>query len=138
MGNADAIDVKMDRGGIRDIEFLVQCLQRVYGGAEPWLRSGGTLFSLQKLHDKGHINGKEFHELTGAYEFFRHLEHRLQLRQGQQTHRLPESPVELRIIQRAMRGRLPEDHLRLDLTDIVHWRMAAAVEIYERTRNSNC
>ena len=47
----EAIDVKLDRGGIRDIEFLVQCLQRVYGGAEPWLRSGGTLFSLQKLHD---------------------------------------------------------------------------------------
>ena len=58
------IDVKIDRGGIRDIEFLVQCLQRVYGGAEPWLRSGGTLFSLQKLHDKGHISGREFHDLT--------------------------------------------------------------------------
>ncbi|MBV9609526.1 MAG: glutamine-synthetase adenylyltransferase, partial [Acidobacteria bacterium] len=50
------IDVKLDRGGIRDIEFLVQCLQRVYGGSEPWLRSGGTLFSLQKLHDKSHIS----------------------------------------------------------------------------------
>src|SRR5206468_11710056 len=45
----ESIDVKIDRGGIRDIEFLVQCLQRVYGGAEPWLRSGGTVFSLQKL-----------------------------------------------------------------------------------------
>src|SRR5438445_3264013 len=44
----ETINVKIDRGGIRDIEFLVQCLQRVYGGAEPWLRSGGTLFSLQK------------------------------------------------------------------------------------------
>ena len=72
-----SIDVKLDRGGIRDIEFLVQCLQRVYGGAEPWLRSGGTLFSLQKLHDKRHISGHEFHELTSAYEFLRHLEHRL-------------------------------------------------------------
>ena len=90
------IDVKIDRGGIRDIEFLVQCLQRVYGGAEPWLRSGGTLFSLHKLHDKGHISGKEFHDLTSAYEFLRHLEHRLQLREGQQTHRLP-----------ALGGRLP-------------------------------
>ena len=72
----ETIDVKVDRGGIRDIEFLVQCLQRVYGGAEPWLRSGGTLFSLHKLHDKGHISGKEFHDLTSAYEFLRHLEHR--------------------------------------------------------------
>jgi len=45
------INVKLDRGGIRDIEFLVQCLQRVYGGEEHWLRLRGTLFALQKLHD---------------------------------------------------------------------------------------
>ena len=83
------IDVKVDRGGIRDIEFLVQCLQRVYGGSESWLRSRGTLFALQKLHDKEHISGKDFHNLTNAYEFLRNLEHRLQLRHGQQTHRLP-------------------------------------------------
>ncbi len=54
------IDVKVDRGGIRDIEFLVQCLQRVYGGSESWLRSRGTLFALQKLHDKEHIGGKDY------------------------------------------------------------------------------
>jgi len=94
------INVKSDRGGIRDIEFLVQCLQRVYGGAEPWLRSGGTLFSLQKLHDKGHITGKEFHELTNAYEFLRKVEHRLQLRDGQQTHRLPDSQKDLNVLYR--------------------------------------
>src|SRR5437868_4985938 len=79
-----AIDIKIDHGGIRDIEFLVQCLQRVYGGAEPWLSSGGTLFSLQKLHDKGHLTGKEFHDLSTTYEFLRQIEHRLQLRMGQQ------------------------------------------------------
>src|SRR5205823_2333590 len=90
-----------DRGGIRDIEFLVQCLQRVYGGEEPWLRSGGTLFSLQKLHDKSHISGKDFHELTQAYEFLRRLEHRLQLRRGQQTHRLPQSPEQLETLARS-------------------------------------
>src|SRR5438874_2836897 len=100
-------NVKVDRGGIRDIEFLVQCLQRVYGGAEPWLRSGGTLFSLQKLHDKRHISGHDYHELTSAYTFLRHLEHRLQLRQGQQVHRLPESPHDLQILQRSMAGLTP-------------------------------
>ncbi len=88
---ASGIDVKIDRGGIRDIEFLVQCLQRVYGGSEPWLRSRGTMFALQKLHDKEHISGKDFHNLTNAYEFLRNLEHRLQLRHGQQTHRLAAS-----------------------------------------------
>ena len=130
--SADTTDVKMDRGGIRDIEFLVQCLQRVYGGAEPWLRSGGTLFSLQKLHDKRHITSREFHQLTGAYEFFRHLEHRLQLRQGLQTHRLPESESELRIVERAMQGRTPADEVERDLPDTVRWQMDAVQEIYDR------
>ena len=106
----ETIDVKIDRGGIRDIEFLVQCLQRVYGGAEAWLRSGGTLFSLHKLHDKGHISGKEFHDLTSAYEFLRHLEHRLQLREGQQTHRLPTSEADCRVLQRAMEGYAPGEY----------------------------
>src|SRR5207253_7115616 len=98
----ESINVKVDRGGIRDVEFLVQCLQRVYGGAEPWLRSGGTLFSLQKLHDKLHISGKEFHDLTSAYEFLRHVEHRLQLQQGQQTHRLPVWASDWPILPRSM------------------------------------
>ncbi len=128
----ETIDVKIDRGGIRDIEFLVQCLQRVYGGMEPWLRSGGTLFSLQKLHDKRHISGKEFHDLTSAYEFLRHLEHRLQLRQGRQTHRLPASEVESRILQRAMEGYAHGEHRPPDLATMVRRRMAAVAEIYQR------
>jgi glutamate-ammonia-ligase adenylyltransferase len=126
-----SIDVKLDRGGIRDIEFLVQCLQRVYGGAEPWLRSGGTLFSLHKLHDKRHISGHEFHELTSAYEFLRHLEHRLQLRQGQQTHRLPADADELQVLQRAMEGHATNQP-RGDLATVVRWRMASVAEIYHR------
>jgi len=130
--SAPGINVKLDPGGIRDIEFLVQCLQRVYGGAEPWLRSGGTLFSLQKLHDKGHVRGKEFHDLTTAYEFLRHLEHRLQLREGQQTHRLPLAGPELNILQRAMEGYDPGADPALDLVTRVRRRMAAVAEIYQR------
>ncbi|HZR32847.1 MAG TPA: hypothetical protein VFA76_13460 [Terriglobales bacterium] len=141
------IDVKLDRGGIRDIEFLVQCLQRVHGGAEPWLRSGGTLFSLQKLHDKGHITGKEFHELTTAYEFLRKVEHRLQLREGQQTHRLPQSSHDLRVLYRSV---VSEAHggsssgdpatalhkeAKIRPSQVVHLVrgcMAAVADIYER------
>src|SRR5438270_8541275 len=127
-----SLDVKIDHGGIRDIEFLVQCLQRVYGGAEPWLRSGGTLFSLQKLHDKLHISGKEFHDLTSAYEFLRHVEHRLQLQQGQQTHRLPVGASELPILQRSMEGYAPGESAESDLEKTVRRRMAAVAEIYQR------
>jgi glutamate-ammonia-ligase adenylyltransferase len=127
----ESLDVKIDRGGIRDIEFLVQCLQRVYGGAEPWLRSGGTLFSLQKLHDKQHISGHDFHELTAAYSFLRHVEHRLQLRQGQQVHRLPRLDPDLQILRRSMEGLAPGYKLA-DLTAAVRERMTAVAEIYQR------
>lgn len=126
------IDVKLDRGGIRDIEFLVQCLQRVYGGAEPWLRSGGTLFSLQKLHDKRHITGNEFHQLTTVYELLRRVEHRLQLRQGQQTHRLPDSPEQLRVLQRAVGADKTLQYAPGGIVARVRERMAAVAEIYER------
>jgi len=131
-GARQAIDVKLDRGGIRDIEFLVQCLQRVYGGTEPWLRSGGTLFSLHKLHDKRHISGHDFHELTSAYTFLRHVEHRLQLRRGQQVHRLPKAEEELRIIQRSMDGLVAGFARIHDLWATVEERMAAVAEIYQR------
>jgi glutamate-ammonia-ligase adenylyltransferase len=128
----ESINVKTDAGGIRDIEFLVQCLQRVYGGGEPWLRSGGTLFSLQKLHDKGHVSGKEFHDLTAGYEFLRQLEHRLQLRQGQQTHRLPQEECDLRILQRSMEGYVPGEYRTTDLVTLVERRMVAVADIYRR------
>src|SRR5262249_9509683 len=127
----ESLDVKIDRGGIRDIEFLVQCLQRVYGGREPWLRSRGTLISPQKVHDKRHISGHDFHELNSAYTFLRHLEHRLQLQRGQQVHRLPRSPQELAILQRAMAGLTPTFQLA-DLTSAVKERMAAVAAIYQR------
>jgi len=129
---AETINVKLDHGGIRDIEFLVQCLQRVYGGAEPWLRSGGTIFSLQKLHDKGHLSSRDFQELTTAYEFLRQIEHRLQLRYGQQTHRLPSSDGELEILRRAIEGYSAPGERLADLTSRVSQRMAAVSAIYKR------
>ena len=129
--NADSVDVKLDRGGIRDIEFLMQCLQRVYGGEEKWLRSGGTLFSLQKLHDKGHISGKDFHDLTQAYEFLRRLEHRLQLQRGQQLHRLPAEREKLVILQRAMTFGSAH-HGVADLSEELKGRMERVAAIYHR------
>jgi glutamate-ammonia-ligase adenylyltransferase len=90
-----AIDVKLHRGGIRDIEFLVQCLQRLNGSHDPWVRSGGTLFALRKLNDKAWLSDSDYARLTMAYEFLRRVEHRIQLERGQQTHRLPSDPQAL-------------------------------------------
>ncbi|MGD1103900.1 MAG: putative nucleotidyltransferase substrate binding domain-containing protein, partial [Terriglobia bacterium] len=87
-----AIDVKRHRGGIRDIEFLVQCLQRLHGLQDHWVRSGGTLFALRKLNDKSWLSNRDYAALTSAYEFLRKVEHRIQMEAGQQTHRLPTDP----------------------------------------------
>jgi glutamate-ammonia-ligase adenylyltransferase len=86
---SEALDVKLHRGGIRDIEFLTQCLQRLYGGRDRWIRSGGTLFALRKLYDKGFLSDADFGLLTSSYEFFRKVEHRIQLEMGKQSHRVP-------------------------------------------------
>ncbi|HUO60702.1 MAG TPA: hypothetical protein VMU24_08535 [Candidatus Acidoferrales bacterium] len=126
---ATGVDVKLDSGGIRDIEFLVQCLQRVYGGSEAWLRSSGTLFSLQKLHDKEHLSGRDFHRLNNAYVFLRRIEHRLQLRLGQQIHRLPTAEAQLRVLQRAV---MPDARSVAAFMELLRSRMEAVGEIYHR------
>jgi [glutamine synthetase] adenylyltransferase / [glutamine synthetase]-adenylyl-L-tyrosine phosphorylase len=132
------LDVKLESGGIRDIEFVVQCLQRMHGAREPWLRSGGTLASLHKLHDKRHISSREFQELTSTYEFLRHVEHRLQLREGRQTHHLPAAGPELLIVARSMQSFLRPEHRRLNpdsnsrFMDEVQQCMGAVANIYQR------
>ena len=96
------LDVKLARGGIRDIEFLVQCLQRLHGGRESWVRDGGTLLALSRLHDKDLLSATEYERLTGAYEFLRNLEHRLQFEDDHQTHALPTEEAQLQRIARRM------------------------------------
>jgi [glutamine synthetase] adenylyltransferase / [glutamine synthetase]-adenylyl-L-tyrosine phosphorylase len=93
--NAAEIDVKLSPGGIRDVEFLVQCLQRLHGGREPWVRHGGTMLALSRLRDKELLSAIEYSRLTSAYQFLRHLEHRLQFEDDRQTHSLPLNPVDV-------------------------------------------
>jgi [glutamine synthetase] adenylyltransferase / [glutamine synthetase]-adenylyl-L-tyrosine phosphorylase len=95
-------DVKLAPGGIRDIEFLVQCLQRLHGGREPWVRQGGTLLALFRLRDKGLLSGVEYARLASAYQFLRYLEHRLQMEDDRQTHTLPADEDELDLLARRM------------------------------------
>lgn len=119
------LNVKLAPGGIRDIEFLVQCLQRLYGQQDPWVRGAGTLVGLHKLYEKGYLAGHDHFRLAAAYQFLRQVEHRLQLEQGQQTHVLPQEREALGLLarrcgvqERAERSaaeefrRLLEEHLR--------------------------
>jgi glutamate-ammonia-ligase adenylyltransferase len=89
------LDVKLTRGGIRDIEFLIQCLQRLHGGRDQSVRHGGTMFALSRLLQRDLISGTEYSRLNEAYEFLRHLEHRLQFEEDRQTHMLPSNSEEL-------------------------------------------
>ena len=81
--------MKMSRGGIREIEFTVQLLQVVRGGQFPELRTRPTLDALQRLASAGLMAQDTAEALMRAYEFLRHVEHRIQYLDDQQTHVLP-------------------------------------------------
>jgi [glutamine synthetase] adenylyltransferase / [glutamine synthetase]-adenylyl-L-tyrosine phosphorylase len=128
----NAIDVKLDRGGIRDVEFVVQCLQRLHGGADPWVRHGGTLLALARLQDKGYLSGAEYGRLAAAYQFLRHLEHRLQFEDDLQTHTLPEDLSARELLARRMPGGGSADWLMRELRG--HFERVR--QIYERVVHS--
>jgi glutamate-ammonia-ligase adenylyltransferase len=131
------IDVKLERGGIRDIEFVVQCLQRLYGGAEPWVRHGGTLLALARLHDKNFLSDAEYGQLASAYQFLRHVEHRLQFADDLQTHTLPADPAQLELLARRMPGaRMTEGKAAAWLLEEIRRHFEQVIEIYERVVHS--
>jgi len=84
-------NIKLGRGGIREIEFFVQTQQLVTGGRHPELRTRRTLDALDRLVDGGWIKPADRDELAEAYRFLRRLEHRLQIVADEQTHTLPDS-----------------------------------------------
>jgi glutamate-ammonia-ligase adenylyltransferase len=91
-------NVKLGKGGIREIEFIVQALQICYGGKEAWLRAPQTLIGLKRLADKNLISDSENTQLSQAYIFLRTVEHRLQMEHGLQTHTLPSNAEKLLLL----------------------------------------
>ncbi len=83
-------NMKLGRGGIREIEFFVQTQQLIAGGRSASLRGRETIAALHALADEGWIDGKARDELAAAYLYLRRVEHRLQMVADQQTHSLPE------------------------------------------------
>ena len=82
-------DVKLSRGGIREIEFTVQLLQVVRGGQFPELRTRPTLDALKRLERAALMSPDKVEALAAAYVFLRRVEHRIQYLDDQQTHLLP-------------------------------------------------
>ena len=90
-----ANDVKLSRGGIREIEFTVQLLQVVRGGQFPELRTRPTLGALERVAQAGLMTHEVANELAQAYIFLRRVEHRIQYLDDQQTHLLPSNEEDL-------------------------------------------
>jgi glutamate-ammonia-ligase adenylyltransferase len=93
---ARGVDLKLGRGGIREIEFYVQTQQLILGGRQSDLRSPRTLDALDALARTGHVPAAAAAALRAAYDSLRRLEHRTQMLADEQTHRLPESDADRR------------------------------------------
>jgi len=93
-------NLKLGRGGIREIEFFIQALQLINAGKKSTLRSKRSLEALNQLHGEGLVRDDELKILREAYIFLRTIEHRIQVYQEQQTHNLPARPEQLKALAR--------------------------------------
>lgn len=91
----DVVDVKLGRGGIREIEFFVQANQLIHGGKNKNLRTKKTLDTLKMLFLNKLITEEEANTLTSCYIYLRNLEHRIQIVQGRQSQSIPTNKTEL-------------------------------------------
>ncbi len=95
-------NVKLGRGGIREIEFVAQTLQMLHAGKTPFLSGSQTIPTLRKLTQYNLLEEEEANTLCEAYAFLRNVEHRLQMENNLQTHSLPASAPDLERLARLM------------------------------------
>ncbi len=95
-------NVKTGHGGIRDVEFVIQFLQLLNGGAVPSVRTGNTLEAIVRLEKAGSLTSEESSYLEANYSYLRKLEHRLQIMYDLQTHTMPTDAKELLKLARRM------------------------------------
>jgi glutamate-ammonia-ligase adenylyltransferase len=128
-------NVKLQRGGIREIEFIAQALQLAHGGRDEWLRVSHTLISLGRLADRDLISEQERSELNEAYAFLRTLEHRLQMEHGLQTHTVPQTEPQRSLIARRMG--YPGATAREDFDSGLNFHTTNVRKAYDRVFASN-
>ncbi|RKU09892.1 hypothetical protein C6502_12520 [Candidatus Poribacteria bacterium] len=87
--------VKLGIGGIRDVEFTIQCLQLIHGGPNPALRNYNSLETIELLHQHGVLDQTDRDALADAYRFLRTVEHRIQMKSDLQRYSLPSKESEL-------------------------------------------
>lgn len=95
-------ELKLGRGGLRDVEFAVQLLQMVHGRTDELVRNPNTLLALEQLASWGYVGREDAATLDAAYRFLRTLEHRIQLYRLRRTHIMPTDEVDQRRLGRSM------------------------------------
>src|SRR6266536_4526712 len=120
-------DVKLGRGGIRDIEFIVQTLQLIHGARYPFLQEPSMLKALRALRELDLLASQEVLALDNAYRFLRRVEHRLQIEAEQQTHTVPDEPEPLSRLARSLRFSSASD-----FTAALNARMGSVRPIFQR------
>ena len=120
-------DVKLGRGGIRDIEFIVQTLQLIHGTRHPFLQEPSMLKALRALRELDLLSPDEVLALDNAYRFLRRVEHRLQIEAEQQTHTVPDEPEALRPLALSLRFSSADE-----FTATLHARMKTVRPIFQR------
>jgi [glutamine synthetase] adenylyltransferase / [glutamine synthetase]-adenylyl-L-tyrosine phosphorylase len=120
-------DVKLGRGGIRDIEFIVQTLQLIHGARNPFLQEASMLKALRALRELDLLPHDEVLALDNAYRFLRRVEHRLQIEAEQQTHTVPSEAEALDRLARSLRFSSAGD-----FTEALQNRMASVRPIFQR------
>ncbi len=95
-------NVKIDAGGIRDLEFIGQAMQMLHGGRIPQLRGRSAQVTLESLGDVGLLDRAIVDELLAAYRFLRRVENRIQMREERQLHVVPRDPTERGQLARAI------------------------------------
>jgi [glutamine synthetase] adenylyltransferase / [glutamine synthetase]-adenylyl-L-tyrosine phosphorylase len=120
-------DVKLGRGGIREIEFIVQTLQLIHGARHPFLQESGMLKALRALRQLDLLPREEVLTCDNTYRFLRRVEHRLQIEAEQQTHIVPREAEALRRL--ALSLRFPSSE---DFTAALQEKMRAVRPIFQR------
>lgn len=120
-------DVKLGRGGIREVEFVVQTLQFIHGGRHVFLQETSTLSALRSLARLELIPRSEVVSLDRAYRFLRQIEHRLQIEAEQQTHTIPREAAALERLARSL-GFASKQKFTIQLNDT----MQSVRSIFER------
>jgi glutamate-ammonia-ligase adenylyltransferase len=132
-GNAIAVEghnVKLGRGGIREIEFYVQTQQLIFGGRNPQLRTPRTLEALWELVEFGQVPTAAAKDLEAAYRYLRRLEHRLQMVGDRQTHGVPDDEAGVRRVATFL-GAESEAAFRRDLLDHLERVEERYAELFE-------